>query len=249
MSFHKFQDEFLISVQENKLQADISEEIIPIGHLNPDRVIKIYNSDYFARMTEALGETFESVWFVLGDEDFFKLAKSYIINHPSTVKDLANYGLDMPSFIEEMELLEDWPFLRDLAEFELKFWKMFHSDYPVIEPLTVDPLKLSDTKFCFENIVLFQSSWDVVGIWRKRESVADEVEIDWDKKIFYLIYRHEVSVHLLKLTENQYSLLLSMQKGSELGKALESVEISSEEVQELFSKLKDERIPLLKWDT
>jgi len=247
--FHKFQNDFLISVQENKPSDKLVDDIVPIGSLSAERVIKIYNSDYFARMTEALGETFESLWFVLGDEDFFDLCEKYIVKHPSRVKDLASYGLEMPDFLEDIGLLDEWPFLKDLAEFELIFWKMFHSDYPLVEPVALDPVRLSDIKFSFENVILYRSNWDVISVWRNRELVADEVEIDWDKKVFHLIFRHEVTVHLLELTEAQYSLLISMQNGADLGRALESVEISSEKVQELFSKLKNERVPLAHWGT
>lgn len=248
MSFNRFQNDFVASVQENKLSDSLVDEIIPIGRLSADRVIQIYNSDYLARMTEALGENFESLWLVLGDEGFFDLCRRYIAKNPSKVKDLANYGLEMPAFLEESELLEEWPFLRDLAEFELSFWKMFHSSYPLAEPSPLDPMNLSDTKFSFENVVIHQSDWDVVSIWRNRESVADEIELDWDRRTFHLIYRQETTVHLLELSEKQYSLLTCMQGGENLGEALEKIDISGDEVQDLFSKLKSQNVPLARWN-
>jgi hypothetical protein len=244
----EFQDNFLASVQEDKLNESIADDIIPIGNLNNDRVIQIYHTDYFARMTEALGETFESIWFVLGDEDFFDLCKKFIISHPSKVKDLANYGQEMPNFIYKIGLLEEWPFLKDLAEFELNFWKMFHANYPIVEPLPIDSTNLSDTMFSFENVILYKSDWDVVSIWRNREGVAEDVEIDWEGKKFHLIFRRDISVHMLELSEKQYALLLSMQKGKNLGAAFDSIDISGDEVQDLFSKLKNENVPLVKWD-
>lgn len=248
MQFDSFQNDFLNSVREKKLNVDLSDEIVPIGQLNAERVIKIYNSDYFARMTEALGENFESLWFVLGDEGFFDLCKSYIMKHPSSARDLANYGFEMPAFLQENGFLEEWPFLRDLAEFELSFWKMFHSDYPLVEPSPINPENLSESTFSFENVELFKSQWDVVSIWRNRESVADEVELDWDRKTFYLMYRHDVTVHLMELSEEQHSLLTSMKAGARLGAALELVDITGEEVQDLFSKFKAQNVPLAIWD-
>ena len=248
MSFHKFQNDFLVSVRENKLIDGLVDEIVPIGRLDTDRVIKVYNSDYFARMTEALGENFESLWFVLGDEGFFDLCRNYIKKFPSSARDLANYGNEMPKFLQESSYIEEWPFLRDLAEFELNFWKMFHSDYPLVESSILDPLNLSETRFSFENIILHCSDWDVVSIWRNRESVADEVEIDWERKTYHLIFRNDVTVHLLELSEKQYSLLFTMQSGNTLGAALEVVDISGEEVQDLFSKLKSQKVPLASWD-
>ena len=70
------------------------------GKLTAAEAVDVYRGGYPARLTEALGETFEACWRVLGDEDFFAAARDYIARMPSLPHNLSDYGEDFPEFLE-----------------------------------------------------------------------------------------------------------------------------------------------------
>ena len=74
----KFQKNFVNGVVNGNLSEYLESKIIPVGSLNQKQVLQVYTNDYYARLTEALGESFEAIWAVLGDEEFFKVCHEYI---------------------------------------------------------------------------------------------------------------------------------------------------------------------------
>lgn len=248
MDIFNFQKYFVPSIINNELDGVIEEEIIPIGQLSTKKVIEIYNADYFARITEAIGENFESLWFVLGDEEFFLLCEKFILQNPSHVKNLSHYGANLPQFLEKEGYKSDYPFIIDLALFEVSFWKLFHLEFNSSKLSIFNYQDIEDTKFSFDFVHLFTSKWDVVSIWRNRESKADDVEIDWDNEIFYLLYRNEEKVNLLKVTEAQYEVLVMLKEGCRLDQALERANIEPEEIEMLFKSLRINFVPISLWD-
>ena len=100
------------------------------GTLKMQEAVEVYSSGYPARLFEVLGETFETVWKVLGDEDFQFLCIAYIEGHPSRSRNLSDYGESFSDFIEG-HLPQEVPrgLLADLARFEWAFKECFHSPY------------------------------------------------------------------------------------------------------------------------
>ena len=85
MNLKSFQSLFLNSVS-NLDQLDICRHIKPGGTLNVEQAMSVYRNDYYARLSEALGEHYESIWFVVGDDEFSRLTRSYIDLYPSSVR-------------------------------------------------------------------------------------------------------------------------------------------------------------------
>jgi len=100
------------------------------GTLKMFEAVEVYSYGYPARLFEALGETFETVWKVLGDEDFQSLCLVYIKKHPSKSRNLSDYGESFSEFIEgHLPQEEARGLLVDLARFEWAFKECFHSPY------------------------------------------------------------------------------------------------------------------------
>ena len=72
------------------------------GKLTAAEAVEVYRGGYPARLTEALGETYEICWRVLGDEAFFAAAHDYIARAPSRTHNLSDYGADFPEFLESL---------------------------------------------------------------------------------------------------------------------------------------------------
>lgn len=100
------------------------------GALEIQEAVEVYSAGYPARLFEALGETYETVWKVLGDEDFQALCLAFIKRHPSRSRNLSDYGENFSEFIAchlPQEVSRE--LLADLARFEWAFKECFHSPY------------------------------------------------------------------------------------------------------------------------
>lgn len=95
------------------------------GRLSPREAVDVYRRGYPARMTEALGETFEACWRVLGDADFLKDCAAYARSVPSVTHNLSDYGRTFPAFLLKRHRSHA-PFIADLALLEWEFKNLFH---------------------------------------------------------------------------------------------------------------------------
>lgn len=245
MKLDEFQINFLHSIK-NPTSKQLVKSINPAGSLDAEGSVQVYRKDYLARLSEAMGEHYESIWFVLGDEDFFDLVRKYIISHPSSVRDLGSYGQDFSKFLSQQECIQDFPFISKLAEFECKFWKLFHSrSVETFDAFAeISPENLASSRWHFPQLAyLFQWDWDVPAIFAARENVADDMDIDWEKPSFCLLIKLNHNVRIINLTSNQFSVLKAIDAGETIEQSLCG---EAAEIQALFGLLRTEAIPLLK---
>lgn len=227
-------------------------EVCPIGNLTSIQSLEIYRRGYKARLIEVLGDSFESCWWVLGDELFFDLASRYIDLYPSQVDDLDQYGESFPAFLkqEQLRIIPDskFNFLNNLAEFEIIFKKIFHKknvlapkiDWNVFfdENETVE-LKLSSSS------LLFQSTNDVYEIWKlRKENQRSLDEIIFRNPLLAVVYKFNSQVYVKKLSQIEFFAIQKISEGQSILQTLDSIElqypnIESSEVEALFSTLRE----------
>ncbi len=244
MNLKSFQALFLNSVSKVD-QLEVCRHIKPGGTLNAEQAMSVYRSDYYARLSEALGEHYESVWFVVGDEEFSALTRLYIDSYPSSVRDLGSYGKEFSEFLSTQEISREFPFLSDLAKFESYFWSVFHSEG--LEPYdpfeTVDPVLFGNTRWSLPvKSSLFSWNWNIVDIFRAREGKADDVDLDIDRPAACLIIKIMDKVKIFNLSPSQFEIMTGLNTGKSISQALTG---EANEVQELFALLRQQRIPLL----
>jgi hypothetical protein len=236
----QYQKDFVKSVVQQERYQELLDNMIPAGKLDASQVLEVYHSDYFARLTEALGENFEAVWAVIGDEDFFALARSFIISHPSQKRDLNKFGHQLPEFLKSHELIEDYPFLAELADFEIGFWHTFHSapskGWNGFSQISQEQL-LSGSFTFSPSLKVF--SWDtrLYSIWQYREKGFDQCDEDFEGQQQVFIFKGQKSVEACELTEAQCSYLIGLTEGRTLMELIEEIEISPEEMQKLFEMI------------
>lgn len=107
---------------------DLLERVVPGGTLDAAGALDVYRRGYLARLTEQLGETYATVWRVLGDDDFFAACEAYIAGHASASYNLSDYGRGFAEFLAASPLARELPFLAELASFELAFHDLFHAE-------------------------------------------------------------------------------------------------------------------------
>lgn len=246
------QNLFAKSIITNSANLEICNFISPCGLLkSPTDALDIYARAYVASLTEALGETFEGVWSVLGDECFFSVAYNFIMKTPSTSFNLSNYGNDFPRYIGEITELKEYPFLSDLAKFELIFKDIFHKKSPCFNEILNSEIQIRpECKFLFLNSAkLFKSKYSVYEIWKSRKENNFEISSNFESEEYLLVYKSfDEKVWVLSLNIWQYQILSNLFQGmtfeESIVESLTGIENFDEnEIRDFFSNIRS--IPII----
>ncbi len=252
MNVLDFQKEFLEAINQESHSQEVENDIIPIGNLSVGETLNIYRNDYYARLTEALGELFETIWMILGDDDFKTICHEYISSHPSSVQNLASYGDGFAKFLKSHEISKDFPFLSDVSIFESNYWSVFHSEAPSTKPIwpTEGVLSPNLRIELDSSTILFSSAYCCLDLFYHRGQSAETFKGEIFRPQFALLYKELDTVKVLELTRVQFELLDSLEEQS-LEEAICSLELiivagqeTLNEVQDLFIKLRNSNVPL-----
>ena len=204
--------------------ADFAASIAGGGRLTPASAVEVYRRAYPARLTEALGETFEACWRVLGDDGFFDACRSYIARFPSLSHNLADYGAGFPDHLRSRPESEYAPFLGDLARFEWEFKELFHrAPHAGLSAAELaERTKESSVLRFGAAATLLRFEHRVYGIWsRDREDESSLGPSDWEGSERVLLYKNGGSeVFGKSLGGPEYAALFALMAGAPLGEAL-----------------------------
>ncbi len=240
---NKTQEGFLSAIK-GECSKDLIESILPIGKLDKQDCINIYARGYTARLTEALGETFEATWWVLGDDDFLALCAEFISITPSFYFDLSEYGSDFPAFLKQQPQIQEIPFLYDLANFEWSFKNIFHSPNIITDNQNLIGALSSGVDFKLvlsRSAVLFESEFPVYEIWKQRSKSVDSLShLDFSTHEKLLLYKRTSQVFIQALKEDEFLVLKIITAEHSLEKSLEAIsgtlgDLLPERIRELFS--------------
>ncbi|TGL63463.1 DNA-binding domain-containing protein [Leptospira sarikeiensis] len=216
-----------------------SDLIFPAGKLKSVSALEVYQNAYLARFTDALGEKFETVWKVLGDEDFFETAKNYIRENFSGSYNISDYGGNFPDFLKEN--YPEHPFLAEIADFEYQVFQIFH----LSKNLGTDIQKptgaeFEDFKISFHPSLRFlKYTYPIYDLWKADDS--EDLSIFFQEKDQYLILGKKGSdLWILQIEEWEYIFGKNLSEGKTI---LESLENSGtlpkgpESISEFLSRL------------
>lgn len=197
--------------------------IIPGGYLETsEQALNVYRDAYKATLTDTLGESYEGVWSVLGDRDFFALADAFIYAYPSLSYNLSDYGKQLPEFLELSLWQDTYPFLSDLARFDWAFKEVFHGVCPSMDSHLNFQNISSESKFKFLSSVRFLSlRFSVYDIWKQRKSNVDRLTNKLDSPEHLILYKgSDDKVWVVRLELWQFDLLSHLYMGQTLVEAL-----------------------------
>ena len=222
-----------------KEENDILSMIRPAGKINnPFEAIQIHHRGYLIRMTEALGETYEGVWRILGDQEFFTYCEEYILKNPSHFTNLGDYGESFGDFLDEHKDFKDYPFLSYLARFEWVFKEVFHKKKHV--SLDTKEFQLLDSnphlQFIFgESVTFFHSPYEIVSLWEKRKDKAISNLPEIKKRDEYIVlYKKEEQIFCKKIDLLEFSLLKNLSLGFTLNQIFDVFNVEPQEIEALF---------------
>lgn len=197
------------------------------GTLSAREAVAVYARGYVARLTEALGETYEACWRVLGDEGFFAVTADYIRRFPSLSYNLSDYGVDFPAFVEDRaDLAADLPFLGDLARFEWRFKELFHAaPRRGLTPAELAARVKPESRLAFQPALrLLSLRHRVYGIWKRDRADDTPLEAsDWEGAQRLALYKKEGNpIFVRELSAPEHAALARLIDGDRLDAALES---------------------------
>jgi putative DNA-binding protein len=210
------------------------------GELTAAEAVDVYRGGYPARLTEALGETYETCWRVLGDEGFFAAAKGFLERFPSRTHNLSDYGEEFPEFLESLPVAADAPYLGDLARFAWTFKELFHAKpHAGLAPAVLAAKARPESVLRLGAAVrLLSLRHSVYGIYRRDlEDEAPIHERDWKGEQRLILYKKEGNpIFVRELAAPEHAALKALAEGRPLADALESAEgLDAAAAQELFA--------------
>ncbi len=219
------------------------QAITPGGTLSSLDALEVYQRGTIVRLTEALGETYEAVWWVAGDEDFFRLAKMFILSHPSHTYNLSSYGQEFSEFLRQERPFPSLPFLPELAQFEWMFKNIFHiTQHDAISQETIQRIaEQGNVRFEFgPSVHLFTSPFAVYDIWKLRGACHDgRPPVNWEHEQHLLLYKKQDQIFVNELNTLEYAVLELLLNGTTLEESLDQVasqfpELQQEQISKLF---------------
>ena len=246
----RFADAILLG--ESPGLSELAAGIRPAGRLSPEKAIGVYRDGYSARLSAALGETFEAVWSALGDDRFFEVCRSFIKTHPSCSPNLSDYGAEFPEFIGKLSEASEFHFLPELARFEWEFKNLFHEkDCLGISAAELFALKgAGDAKFSFtESMRLLRHRFGIYEIWKHRKDNARNHALGGPNHAsrestgeWLLLTKRAGDIIVSSLQAAEFEILGLLKAGWTLQEALEAAltdhpELCAERVSKLFALL------------
>ena len=209
------------------------------GKLSSEEAVEVYRAGYSARMSEALGETFEACWRMLGDEDFLGACRVYARSVPSQSPNLSDYGAEFPEFLLA-RFKKDAPFIGDLARLEWCFKDLFHAKaHAGLTPANLSVAVKNNSILIFGSAVKYLSfKHSVHGLWKRDRS--DDTPLsrsDWEGRQQVLLYKSGgTPVFSRILAAPEASAFKSLLDGLRLDDALAAAEgMNESSARELFS--------------
>jgi hypothetical protein len=209
------------------------------GKLTAAEAVDVYRGGYPARLTEALGETYETCWRVLGDEAFFAAARAFISRFPSRTHNLSDYGAEFPEFLESLPVSRRAPYLGDLARYGWAFKEIFHAKpHAGLDPAVLAAKARPDAVLRLGSALrLLSLRHRVYAIFRRDPGDDSPIaEKAWKGAERLVLYKKEGNpIYVRELTAPEHAALTGLAGGRPLAEALAAAEgLDAAGAQELF---------------
>ncbi|WP_165967746.1 HvfC/BufC N-terminal domain-containing protein [Sapientia aquatica] len=198
--------------------------------LNIERFAQ-YRGSIISLWQQTLSNAFPVLRQLLGDDFFDNVARVFGEKHPSQSGNLAEFGQQLPRFIEELDSCRPYPYLGDVARLE---WLVHQAHYlqhrapaTLADLVNFPPERLADVRITLQPCCsLLTSDWAVADIWHAHQDSPVTLPHELSKPSACLVWRADWQtnwhVQVSELTRANYAALSSLASGKNLGHALEA---------------------------
>jgi len=229
---------WLKKVQEN-MQEDIISQRLNAPYLNNADRMDVYSHGYYARVADSMAKDFPIISWTLGRKAFDELVKEYIQNFPSHEYNINIVGKRFSTFILTHRLLQQYPFLLDLAcyewcllECQSREWKQ-GVDFNQFQSLSME--QWIDSRFSFQpSIILVHSSWALDHLHTASiNKIPYSPEMLVHQYSHYILYQQKEGSYSTSVQKLEYDTLSLLIKKTSLGDVMEAIG-NEEMVQSVF---------------
>ncbi len=151
-------------IEDNAFQYALRNETFAAALLDPDidipagvgkaknnqapKRFSVYRNNVVVSLMDAMASSFPSLLTIMGEENFKRVSRNFILNHPPSSPMMQQFGRAFPEFLLGFKPLAKSPFLADVAKAELSWINAYHAqDAAIITPeelQSVNPEKVMD---------------------------------------------------------------------------------------------------------
>ncbi|MBL8859976.1 MAG: putative DNA-binding domain-containing protein [Planctomycetes bacterium] len=204
--------------------ASAALHVKPSRTLSPAQRVEIYSDMYFERLVEILSEEYSAVCSLAGHDDFRRMARAYLREHPSRHWSLNNLGRKLPEFLAGKFRISRKALLHDIARMECAMSIAFDAEIDTV--LTSDAVgRLDPADFATQRLVCV-SGLSVASYDHAANSIVRAVRQSEDlpsldrRRTFTVVWRKEWTVWRLDLTEPMYHILAALARGLPISAAI-----------------------------
>lgn len=213
--------------------SDPALEVIASGseRLSPLEQIEIYREQFWLRHRDCLRDDFAALVYLLGDERFDDLARSYLAARPPASFTLRDLGAALPTFLRSTAPWSDDLLLSELARVEWAFVDAFDApDAPPFDPASIagvaeDRWPGARIRFhpAAQRLALAFPSHDYRLAARSGRAPSRPAARDCQ----VVVYRGPELLHCLEVEPSAAMLLEELERGTALGLACERAAAAS----------------------
>ena len=220
-----------------------TEHITGNDRLSPVEQLEIYREQFWWRHTSSLLEDFPGLAGILGQEDWEQLCERYLREVSPTSYTLRDLGELLPEVIERSSWLPHQALCRDMARLELAYIEAF--DAPDAAPLAPQRLAaISEADLPRARLILapcvrlLRVGFPVADLRRAlRASGDDPVAIPDPDSRRLVVYRKDLRLWDMPLSEVGFAFLGALAAGTALGAAAEAAATTPEAEAELAAQI------------
>ncbi|MEN8184509.1 MAG: DNA-binding domain-containing protein [Myxococcota bacterium] len=196
---------------------------------DPLERLALHVDGYPARVAESVGEAFPATAHLLGSGSFAELIQRYARQVPADLRNLNRVGAGLPGFLLADRLLDDLPFLYDLARLEWAIVECFHAEVaPVFDLASCEGWALHDwanARMGFQPaMALVSSAWPILELREARHVDREEIDIGLvGRPECTLVYRRGFEVVTESIDAREAAALEGLEEGACLGKVAEAL--------------------------
>jgi hypothetical protein len=215
----------LLTPLEDEVVTDAHVFMRSTATLDACERLDIYRRSYWARIVDAFYEDFPGLLAVLGEKTFNNLAYAYLADHPSqsfTLRDLGQFLeawlIKNPGFAKDQ-----YDCALDMIRFEWAHIEAFDAEERTALGIVELAAAGARTRFSLQpHIRQLQVNHAVDDIRIDAHSGENKSDVDRSRKetVFLILHRHEMSVHYLTTSREEWVLLSLLQKGYSLESAI-----------------------------
>jgi hypothetical protein len=232
-------------IDGSSMKAFASTFIKPNNRLSSFERLEIYNCQYWYRILECFYDDFQGLRMVIGDRQFNKLAYAYLSKHPSGSFTLRDLGVHLEKFLRRNSNFAGKRIKEALEVVKVEWAQVMAFDAEEKEPIKSKKLVQTNPSKLFlklqPHIQLLELEFPIDDflVSLRREEMKAEASNAVSKpkhhlrtglcqklkrqKLYLAIHRHDFKIYFKRLDQDEFKLLMLLQKGRNLNLALEKV--------------------------